>query len=240
MQQLIHHTECMGPALAGDALGLSAVFREALQRAEEASAMLTAAEQRPYGRLISADSTAGSGAGGAGGAGGSTTSSLLMVKQETTSGIFGDTSVLTFYTALMRLLACCATRPADMCSAGKLPAAAGANSTGSGEGEGTSSSATRHKQSAIYRTRSILQNLIKVEEIVAILSLRSSGGGGGGEGGGGTKEQGLSAFHKEAALLFFDRVYGVTGPELLLQLLNGAFIPDVKLALQLAQKVRRG
>ena len=72
-----------------------------------------------------------------------------------------------------------------------------------------------------------MQNLIKAEEIVTILSFKSCTG----------KERGLSANHKEAALLFLDRVYGMPCLDLLLQLLNNAFIPDVKLALQLSQEV---
>lgn len=196
VQQLIHHTECMGPALAGDALGLSNMYRDALQRAENVGE-----ERIDYGRLISMEST--------------TSSSRSLMKQGTSAGIYGDTSVLTFYTTLMRLLACSASRPTN----DKLPSGKA--------GLSVSHSANRHKQSAIRRTRSILQNLIKAEEVVAILSFKSCGG----------REKGLNAFHKEAALLFFGRVYGIPGPDLLLQLLTNAFMPDVKLALQLAQEV---
>lgn len=126
--------------------------------------------------------------------------------------------VLTFYTCLVRLLACCASSPT---TEQQLPSRQ-CSVEGPSEEPLESYSANRHKQSVISRTRSILQNLIKEDELVAILSFPSSG-----------KERGLSPFHKEAALLFFARVYGIPGPELLLQLLTQAFIPDVKLALKL-------
>ena len=189
VQQLIHHTDCMGPALAGDALGLSVIYRDTLQRAES-----LAEERASFGRFLSMESVAS--------------------KQEASTEVCGDSSVLSFYTTLMRLLAYCASVPCDRTTACL--------------DEAGSNSASRHKQSAICRTRSILQNLIKAEEIVTILSFKSCTG----------KERGLSAYHKEAALLFLDRVYGMPCLDLLLQLLNNSFIPDVKLALQLSQEVR--
>ena len=122
-------------------------------------------------------------------------------------------SILTFYTNLVRLLSYCASKPETAHRPNALLPKGGAHS------------ANKQKQSVLSRTRNILQNLIRDEEIVAILSFKSAIG----------RESGLKPFHKEAALLFFDRVYGVPSPELLLQLLTDAFLPDLKLALQLFQ-----
>ena len=159
------------------------------------------------------------------------------------------TVVLSFYTCLVRLLACCASSPRAYGQA--MPTSSGSHSPSAkrkqqqpsviSEGDGLpssssaaaatlhapprarQSSANRQKLCMISRTRDILQNLIKAEEIVAILSFPSS-----------EKEKGLTPFHKEAALLFFARVYGIPGPDLLLELLNKAFAPDIKLALRLS------
>ena len=128
-------------------------------------------------------------------------------------------AILAFYTSLVRLLASCASRSnPSMSRQNRLP---------SYPGQMESYSSDRHKQSILSRTINILQNLIKAEEIVAILSFKTVDVKNG--------EIGLGPFHKEAALLFLDRVYGIPGPELQLQLLNKAFLPDIKLALQLAE-----
>ena len=121
--------------------------------------------------------------------------------------------ILSFYTSLLRLLAsCCA--PSPSCPTGTLTA---------------SSKSSKWKNCNEDRTCNILRNLIKVEEIVGVLSLPFTQ----------DARDVLYPSHKEAALLFLKRVYGITMPELLLQLLTDAFLPDIKTTLKLL-KVRGG
>ena len=117
--------------------------------------------------------------------------------------------VLSFYTSLVRLLACCA------------PSNCQSQLTGL-------SCTNKRKQSTAERTRNILQNLVKCDEIVGILSLQFSA----------DYVNGLTPWHKEAALLFLDRVYGIGCQELLLQLLTDAILPDIKTTLKLTQVKR--
>ncbi len=216
VQQLIHHTECMGPAVGSCSVGLSSIYSEALQRGEgEGEGEGEDTILPSYSRFTSTDSSSGS--------------SGTLKKQFTSFPSIApnqdDASVLTFYTCLIRLLACCATNPATP-SGPKEKHYCSEQPQVYEPGNPTESySANRQKQSMISRTRSILQNLVRAEDIVAILSFKSFDG----------RDTGLSPFHKEAALLFFCRVYGIPGPEMLLQLLTNAFIPDIKLALQLSQ-----
>ena len=199
----------MGPALGGGSRGLASIYSEALQEGEAEDTMPTVS----YSRLTSSDSTYSSG-------------SLKKQFTSFTSSSHIDASVLTFYTSLIRLLACCATSPASPMD--KLPGGkqCGGNLPAYDVTDPNESySANRQKLSMISRTRSILQNLIKAEDVVAILSFKSFDG----------RDPGLSPSHKEAALLFFSRVYGIPGPDVLLQLLNNAFLPDIKLALSLSK-----
>lgn len=195
MRLLIRNSECLGPALAGEALGLRRVYEEAVEQLDEASF------------------------------------SHYLVKQES---IFLDTPefsehamnrsasflglsmldmrlVLSFYTSLVRLLACCAPSPAHS------PTQPSPASSQPGAGKQQNGNAER--------TLNILQNMVKVEEIVGILAIPFSA----------DNHKGLFPPHKEAALLFLDRVYHVMSQELLLQLLTDAFLPDLKMALRLAE-----
>lgn len=195
MQQLIHHSECLGPALTGDPLGLFRVYEEALQKMSSSNG--------ENGTHYGGQETFGS-----------------SMKRASISPQLPDNSILMFYTSLVRLLACCASRfSGDFTCTAQSVAAAPPPSPAK------SYSANRHKQSMISRTRNILQNLIKVEDVIAILSVRSLDG----------REIGLTPFHKDAVLLFFDRVYGVPDQDQLVQLLTEAFLPDVNLALYLTQ-----
>ena len=80
------------------------------------------------------------------------------------------------------------------------------------------------KRSGTERTRMILSNLVPVEEVVGILSLPFARDG----------KKGIIPAHKEAALLFLSRVYGIPCSQLFLNLLTDAFLPDIKTALKLA------
>ena len=70
----------------------------------------------------------------------------------------------------------------------------------------------------------ILSNLVPVEEVAGILSLPFARDG----------KKGIIPAHKEAALLFLSRVYGVPNSQLFINLLTDAFLPDIKTALKLA------
>ena len=201
---LIHHSECLGPGLAGEAIGMLKVYEEAIEHLDDAPSYMTPPDDStdsPHRPLQHQESNV----------------SVSSSRQSSTSlGLLGTPRlVLSFYTSLIRLLACCA--PNSACATSPTPFSAGLLSpTLSPKG------ANSLKKSTAERTRNILQNLIKESEIVGILSLPFS-------------QDGLNPAHKEAALLFLDRVYGVTGQELLLQLLTDAFLPDVKIVLKLIE-----
>lgn len=144
--------------------------------------------------------------------------------------------ILCFYTKLIRLLAYCANEANGNGSYGEGDKYQEKNSArGDSRGGGMSgdyrggtthlSGATmnRHKKSIITRTRNILQNLVKVEDLVGILSTQFKP----------DKQSSITASHKDAVLLFLDRVYGIPSSEVLLQLISQAFLPDIKYALQL-------
>ena len=225
MRLLIRHSECLGPALAGDALGLQRVYKEALEYLEE--------EEEEDGEGEGGkNSLAASGGGGGGmqqrpstpGLSQSSSNASLysrLSSQISLSNLYevNAKGVLDFYTSLIRLLACCAPSPSP---------------GGGGVGEGVggppkslnavhSNTATRQKQSTVERTKNILQNLINEDEIVGILSLPFARSG----------QKGVHPVHKEAALLFLERVYGIPTSDLLLKLLVEAFLPDIKTVLKL-------
>ena len=147
--------------------------------------------------------------------------------------------VLSFYTSLVRLLAYCAPakqvmvdKPANGNGAGSTNGLSGTTSdsnsnTTSGNNGGTSNRCTADntmKKSGSERTRNILSNLVSIEDVRGILSLPFARDG----------RQGIVPAHKEAAVLFLSRVYGVTEPQLLRGLLTDAFLPDIKTALKIA------
>lgn len=215
VQQLILHSECLGPALCGDALGLHRIYQEALQKIANSEAS-NVAESNSYGHQDTAPS---------------------FLKRQTTFQLswfqYQPMDVLLFYTSLVRMLAYCSSEATNDNSSSNTVSGKGGREGGPAltsaphcQGQDpVTRSTSRHKQSVITRTRNILQNLIKTEEIVGILSFKFDS----------MKEQTLRPSHKESVLLFLDRVYGISCPDLLLQLLSQAFLPDVKCALQLAQ-----
>lgn len=199
---LIHNSECLGPSLAGDALGLRRVFEEAIEQ-------LAGAPSSPFSQesvesshpppLRSHESNV-------------STSSHLSHQSSSSLALseLNARHILSFYTSLIRLLACSAPSPSH-----STPTAG--------------SKASQFRNGSEDRTCNILRNLIKVEEIVGILSLPFTQ----------DAKSTLCPSHKEAALLFLERVYGITTPRLLLQLLTDAFLPDIKTTLKLL-KVRGG
>ena len=200
---LIHHSECLGPALAGDAHGLHKVYNVAIDQLPFNDAELPSNSQsrETLSRLYSHESTYSTV---------SSQSSILGCSSNLTTQ-----DILSFYTDLLLLLAYCA---AGMTSCDH--AHSGQSST-----YPMQNCVNKQKQSAIARTRNILQNLIKTDDLIGILSLKFARG----------LERGVSPGNKEAAVLFLERAYGITSPDLLLKLLIEAFLPDIKLALKLVQ-----
>ena len=215
VQQLIHHSECLGPALAGEALGLNQVYSNAFRAMADED---------------SRDETSSSNGSQKRGPG------TLMRRQTTTFQYSRSTSAhdtLIFYTRLIRLLAYCSCE-VKQCSDGGADGdvTAGGNEFQPNERNGGTAGLTsenkatnRHKQSIISRTRNILRNLVRVEELVGILSTKFRP----------NLETSIHPSHKEAVLLFLNRVYGITSPELLVTLISQAFLPDIKYALQLTK-----
>ena len=201
---LIQHSECLGPALAGDAHGLHKVYTIAIEQLpfSEAELLNNSQSREPLNRFLSRESIVSV----------SSQSSILSCSPSLTTQ-----DVLSFYTDLLLLLAYCAA--GTTCD----HAHSGQSSTYSMQ-----NCVNKQKQSAIARTRNILQNLIKTDDLIGILSLKFARG----------RERGVSPSNKDAAVLFLERAYGITGPEVLLKLLTDAFLPDLKLALKLVQ-VRR-
>lgn len=194
---LIHNSECLGPALAGDVLGLHRVYNIAVEQLPYNDLELSrnSLSRDALSRLMSHESNI------------STQSSVLSSSPNLTT-----CDVLSFYTELLLLLAYCA---------------AGISCSHAQKGQCSTHSmqniVNKQRQSAVARTLNILQNLIKPDDLVGILSLGFDRG----------QERGVAPHHKEAAVLFLERVYGITKRELLLKLLTEAFLPDLKLTLRL-------
>ena len=195
---LIRHSECLGPALAGEALGLRWAYEEAMDHLEDTPQFFTPRDSSADFYMQSQDSTAGP---------------LHHSHSYLNINLLSTRLLLSFYTSLVRLLACCG------------PGCVPSQGSPAPQTLGTS----YKKSSTVERTRNILQNLVKVEEVVGVLSLPFSR----------DVKNGLRPQHKEAALLFLDRVYGVTRWELMLKLLTDAFLPDIKSCLKLI-RVRYG
>ena len=172
---LIHHSECLGPALSGDAHGLHKVYTVAIEQLpfNESELSLNRSQSREMiSRLLSHESAMSTF---------SSQSSILSTNQNLTTN-----EVLSFYTDLLLLMAYCA---AGVCCS-------------HAHSDGSSTHTAQHfvskqKQSAVARTTNILQNLVKPDDLVGILSLKIAQGA----------EKGLSPSHKEAAVLFLERVY---------------------------------
>ena len=191
---LIRNSECLGPALAGEALGLCRVYEEAVEHMDETSSH----------HLTKQESIAQTAAG-------SSVQGLHHSASFLSLSLLNARLVLSFYTSLVRLLACCAPSP----TRGPAQPSPAPSQLG----------AFKQQHSNAERTLSILQNMVKVEEIVGILSIPFST----------DSHKGLLPTHKEAALLFLDRVYHMMPQELLLRLLTDAFLPDIKMTLGLTE-----
>lgn len=200
---LLHNSECLGPALAGDAVGLHRVYTLAIDQLPYNDSELSLANQSRddiLKRLASHESNI------------STQSSILSGSPNLTT-----TTVLSFYTDLLLLLAYCAPGGGSSCDH--------AHSDHSSTHTAQQNCINKQKQSALARTLNILQNLVKPEDLVGILSLKI----------GRSQERGVAPHHKEAAVLFLERAYGIAHTEMLLKLLTDAFLPDLRLALRLVK-----
>lgn len=206
---LIHNSECLGRAMAGEALGLRRVFEEAIDQLDDTPEFLTPLQQSESvddiaSHLRHSDSSS-SLASSSSFSGGRVRRHLSSSALNLT--LLNTRMVLSYYSSLMRLLACCAP-VIDNCDAAHQ--------------------LSQQKRSMAERSLNILRNLVHAEEVIGILSLRFSG----------DEQNGLMPPHKETALLFLDRVYGrQISNEEFLQLLTDAFLPDLRMALKLASEV---
>lgn len=235
---LIHHSECLGPALARSDLDLCRIYEEALDRMLDTSQFgssrgspspspspgstpgpaPTELDKSPPQQLVLMRSS---------------TSVLSLpdvsdspLKPRSSSHLMVTDMVLSFYTCLVRLLACCGPdtdQSQGQAGVGKTGPGDETSST-SGSGVKVDSGPCAMKKTDAQRTCSILSNLIPVKDVKGILSLPFARDG----------KKGIVPSHKEAALLFLSRVYGMTDRHLLLDLLTDAFLPDIKTALKLA------
>ncbi len=214
---LIRNSECLGPALAGEAVGLLRVYEDAIDHLEDdASASSSppddsASSEDGHAPLRYRESAMSLGS--------SPSTSHRSTSFDITT--LNARLVLSFYSSLVRLLACCSP---------SIKTPEGPTQPGNGHtplvGTPRATQSSQQKRSMAERTRNILQNMIKEEDIVGILSLPYSSA---------DEKGGLSPTHKEAALLYLSRVYGVTCQEVLLRLLTDAFLPDIKLTLKLVE-----
>ena len=189
----------MGPALAGEALGLYTVYKEAIDNLEPEPTGFADASNNALGGLGESFS--------------SSTSSLFS-RQSTIFNVnsLSTKAVLSYYTNLIRLLASCAPHM----TTGHTPSSGYAHN--------------KRKEGGDLRTQNILRNLVKIEDIVDILSLPYAS----------ETQPGVSPAHKTAVVWFLDRVYDIKDPEVLLGLLSKAFLPDIKLALRASSMVSGG
>ena len=254
MRLLIHHPECLGPALAGEAIGLQRVYEEALDHMLD-TPVFGSSRASPRDSTDLGSSTPLKGTLSRG--------ETMIYSESSPHGerirsnsymnlnLMSTRLVLSFYTSLVRLLAYCAPvkvnvdKPSngngsDVSNA--VPGLAELNTTTSGDqsgsdsnsgngggysGSGTTSgtsSGTSTKVNGDEWTRNILSNLISMEDVKGILSLPFAHDGQGG----------IIPTHKEAVLLFLSHVYGLSDRQLLCDLLTDAFLPDIKTALKLA------
>ena len=307
---LIHHSECLGPALSGESVGLCQIYEDAVEHMYDTpvfgSFPGTPQDSTDLGGALPLDGNLSQDEDE-----GSPYPEPLHARIQRRASSFhnlnlmGTKLVLSFYTSLVRLLACCApgggnhgspegdagkTNLSDSgsrhTSGGISGPSGGTNGHGggfsgfnggingrsndisgpnggiggfsgvnsgysdvsglSGRNSGTNDpsggtsgpngggmagrgcggvvSSSAMKRSGVERTRRILSNLVSVAEVKGILSLQLAR----------DRRKGIVPAHKEAALLFLRRVYGVTESRVLLELLTDAFLPDIKTALKLA------
>lgn len=251
MRLLIHHPECLGPALAGEAIGLQRVYEEALDHMLNTPVFGSSrASPRDSTDLGSATPLKGTLSRG----------ETIVYSESSPHGerhrsnsymnlnLMSTRLVLSFYTSLVRLLAYCAPIKVSVNKSSngngsdvsnEVPGLSDLNSTASGgqsggddaisgsegghSGSGTTSGTCSTKVNGDEWTRNILSNLISMEDVKGILSLPFAHDGHGG----------IVPTHKEAVLLFLSHVYGLSDRQLLCDLLTDAFLPDIKTALKL-------
>lgn len=241
---LIHHPECLGPALTGEAIGLHRVYEDALEHMFDTpqynssctsprdSTDLGSAYPTRVNSLSRGETTDTSPLND------SHSGNLQHTSSYMNLNLMSTQLVLSFYTSLVRLLAYCAPVEQVITSNGSngrngtnndpILATSGlngtTNDTTSGlSGAGSGSGGISMKKSGSERTRNILSNLISVSDVKGVLCLPFARDG----------RRGIVPAHKEAAVLFLSRVYGVTDAQLLRDLLTDAFLPDIKTALKL-------
>ena len=88
----------------------------------------------------------------------------------------------------------------------------------------TSSSATNDKYSSDH-ILPFLQSLVSLDTLKTLLSFPLH------------IKSGLSPLHKEALLVFLDRVYSINDHKELLELMNSIFLPDIEATLQMIQVI---
>ena len=247
---LIHHPECLGPALAGEAIGLHQVYEDVLDHMQDTPQYGSSwASPRDTSDLGSALPLRGSPSRGDSSADSPPGDYHSALRHRSSSylnlNLMSTQLVLSFYTSLVRLLAYCAPVDDDgsPCSgttsglggptSGQNGSPGGRNGPTSGQNgsaggrngtAGGAKDASNVKKNGAERTRNILKNLVSVGDLRGILSLPFARDG----------QKGIVPAHKEAVLLFLSRVYAVSQPELLRDLLTDAFLPDIKTALKLA------
>ena len=292
---LIHHPECLGPALSGEAVGLHRVYEDALDHmldtpqygSSHASPRDSTTDlgvfYLPRGTLSRGETIIYP-----------RDSSPPVVPLPQRSSSYGNLNlmstqlVLSFYTSLVHLLAYCApgkqvltnkasngingsnsgttggsgssisgnsgtggsgsgttsnnsgTTGASGSGISSDRGATGASGSGTGSNNGTpggsasgtsgtsgttsNSCSSSSVKTGAEQTCNILSNVISVGDLRGILSLSFARDG----------VQGIVPAHKEAALLFLSRVYGVPDCHHLRDLLTDAFLPDIKTALKMA------
>ena len=186
----------MGPALAGEALGLHSVYKEAIEKLDSELCSEADSSTTELGALNDSFSSS---------------SSSLFSRQSTIFNVstLSTKCVLTYYTSLVQLLASCAPHMTDHAPT-------------------RSSTLNKRKEGSDQRTQNILRNLVKIDDIINILSLPYAS----------EAEPGVRPTHKRALVRFLARVYDITDHEVMLSLLSRAFLPDIKLTLRVASKVR--
>lgn len=203
---LIHNSECLGRAMAGEALGLRRVFEEAIDQLDDTPEFLTPLHQSESvddmaSHLRHSDSSSSL----ASSLGGRFRRQLGSASLNLT--LLNTRMVLSYYSALIRLFACCAPVVDDCDPAHQL---------------------SQQKRSMAERTLNILRNLVKAEEVIGILSLEYSGD----EQNGLTPPH-----KETALLFLDRVYGNQISNEEFLQLLTDAFLPDLRMALKLASEV---
>ncbi|XP_033625850.1 ryanodine receptor 2-like [Asterias rubens] len=197
---LIRHPECLGPALHGEGKGLLAAMGEAILMSDTVDDMFITGT--PAMVVVMEE-------------GGESqplvTKGPSIEKEEDEDDVDSGGAILTFYATLIDLLGRCAPDQQLLCQGRTEP----------------------------QRIRSILCSLVPLPDLVGVLSLKfvlpspnkvyekkedTVGKPLGAD------LKGLTPSHKEAMLLFLERVYGINDQELFFHLLEVGFLPDLRAA----------